>query len=290
MRQSMAILHISSGDSSANLIKAAGFEGDILVWRDILYEGKRKAGWPDDLSIAARSELLSASTGGALSPEIIRKGLLEQYGKLRDAKEYETILLWFDACLFDQAMLAHILSCLCSLDADNVELICVDSFPGIVPFDGLGQLQTGDFRKIYSWRKKVSKAQFELAVKIDAAFAAQENSLFRDLLTVPHPAYPWIAAAIKRWLEETPDPVSGLGKLESLALEAVNAGISSPAAIFKYVSNHDTHPQYWGDTTLWAKLNSLADKKLIKIAGPVSKLPQWTPEYPLEKFMLQKYN
>lgn len=284
----MITLHVTSGDSSGELIKAADFKGEILVWRDILYEGKRNPGWPDDATITARAEMLSANTGGGLSVEEIKQGLVNQYEKLADAKKYETVLLWFDACLFDQSMLAHILSCLHCLNADNVELICVDSFPGIVPFDGLGQLKPVDVREIYTWRKKVSKAQFELAVKIDAAFAAQKVELFQGLLSAPHPEYPWINAAIQRWLEEMPDTATGLGKLETLALEAVNAGSESAVAIFKYVSSHDSHPQYWGDTTLWAKLNSLADKKLIKIDGPEPRLPQWSSKYQLERFRIQK--
>lgn len=285
----MTTLHITSGDFAGNLIKTAGFDGEVLVWRDVLYEGRRKSGWPDAATIDSRAEMLSASTGGGLTAATIRQGLLEQYEKISRASDYEAVLLWFDACLYDQAMLAHILSCLADINTDNAELICIDSYPGIVPFNGLGQLGIEGIQAIYPQRRKVSKAQFELAVKIDEAFSSQDTEQLRNLSSVQHPEYPWISAAITRLLQETPDTVTGLGKLETLALDAVKTGLSSPIEIFRYAAAHDTSPQYWGDTTLWAKLNSLADRKLIKIDGPKSRLPQWISEHPIESFKVTPY-
>jgi hypothetical protein len=57
--------------------------------------------------------------------------LKEQYQKLVAAKEYGMIVLWFDACLFDQSMLTHVLTCLQLKDVNAVELNCIDSLPGI---------------------------------------------------------------------------------------------------------------------------------------------------------------
>jgi hypothetical protein len=47
---------------------------------------------------------------------LARKHILDtlksQYRKLAATADYARIVLWFDACLFDQAMLVHILACL----------------------------------------------------------------------------------------------------------------------------------------------------------------------------------
>lgn len=74
-----------------------------------------------------------------------------------------------------------------------------------------------------------------------------------------------------------PDAKTGLGRLEQLALEAVRAGRETPADILASVAASDSHPRYWGDTTLWARINRLADRKppLVRIAGPEERLPQW---------------
>ncbi|MEI6421473.1 MAG: hypothetical protein WCP55_04590, partial [Lentisphaerota bacterium] len=70
---------------------------------------------------------------------------------------------------------------------------------------------------------------------------------------------------------------TGLGRIETLALSALHSGCRTPAEIFKHVSGNDTPPQFWGDTTLWAKINALADRKppLVLIEGPDKHLPQW---------------
>jgi hypothetical protein len=80
-----------------------------------------------------------------------------------------------------------------------------------------------------------------------------------------------------------------LGRLESLALEAVRAGLEKPGEIFRAVAANDTHPQFWGDTTLWAKINALADREppLVRIKGPAARLPQWPGGAALAEFRIK---
>jgi hypothetical protein len=82
--------------------------------------------------------------------------LKEQYVKLAAAEKYKQIVLWFDACLFDQSMLAHILTCMHHKGIKKAELLCVDAFPGIEPYNGLGQLQPSQMASVYDQRKQVT--------------------------------------------------------------------------------------------------------------------------------------
>jgi hypothetical protein len=90
-------------------------------------------------------------------------------------------------------------------------------------------------------------------------------------------------------LQEQPDQTSGLGRLEKLALAAIRAGCKTPGKIFAAVAAADTPPQYWGDTTLWAKINGLADRvpPLVAIEGPADRLPQWESPVPLAEFRIR---
>ena len=92
-----------------------------------------------------------------------------------------------------------------------------------------------------------------------------------------------------RWLQEQPDPATGLGRLESLALAAVHAGCDTPGKIFTSVAGADTPPQFWGDTMLWAKINALAQRipPLVQIEGPAERLPQWESALPLKDFRIK---
>lgn len=281
-------LHITSGDSPAGSIAKAGIPGEILVWRDILYDGPiRRPGWPDEKTLEGRASLLERSTGGGLSEERILSMLEKQYQKLASAADGRLVLLWFDSCLFDMAMLAHILACLRQRGIRGAELICVDVFPGIAPFDGLGQLTHDQLAPFYGQRRPVTDAQSSFAETVDEAFAAQDPKLVGELSRLTDAPLPWVPAAAARWLEELPD-ADGLGRLERLALDAVRSGLESPIDIFKHAAANDSHPQFWGDTTLWRKINTLADRTppLVKITGPESRLPQWKSDHDLKEFKI----
>ncbi|OPY64359.1 MAG: hypothetical protein A4E57_03560 [Syntrophorhabdaceae bacterium PtaU1.Bin034] len=126
-------LHITSGDIAGDILRRSGIPGEVFVWHDILYEGPRNPGWPEEDTLHARAEFLEDTTGGGLTRQIILETLRVQYTKLEKAGDYDSLILWFDACLFDQSMLAHILACIKVKAINKAELICVDTFPGINP-------------------------------------------------------------------------------------------------------------------------------------------------------------
>ena len=223
-------LHITSGDCAGDILTKSGISGEVFVWHDILYDGPRNPGWPDDAILDARARFLEQATAGGLSREDILDTLKRQYQKLTTAADYERIVLWFDACLFDQSMLVHILACMVHKGIRKVELLCVDTFPGIVPFNGLGQLQPSQLASLYDRRRPVTDAQFQFAKVADKTFATQNPTLLSELSRKVDAPLPWIPAAVTRWLQEQPDPATGLGRLESLALEAVRGGFNPRAA------------------------------------------------------------
>ena len=282
-------LHITSGDSAGASLERAGLPGEVFVWHDILYDGPRCPGWPDKDTLSARAAFLDATTAGGLNRSLVLETLRNQYHKLAEAAKVSHVVLWFDACLFDQSMLAHILTCLLHQDARVVDLLCVDAFPGIEPFHGLGQLQPDQLVSLYGNRRPVTDAQFEFAVQVDAAFATQDSGTLIDLSRRTDAPLPWIPAAVARWLQERPNSTTGLGRLEHLALTAIRAGCETPGKIFASVAAAETPPQFWGDTTLWAKINALADRDppLVDIDGPADRLPQWESDLSLSDFKIR---
>ena len=280
-------LHITSGDSAGGSLAKAALPGEVFVWHDVLYDGPRCPGWPDEDTLKARAAFLEEGTAGGLGRQRVVETLRRQYRKLAEAAERQ-IVLWFDACLFDQSMLAHILMCLRHQNAKNVELLCVDAFPGIVPFHGLGQLRPDQLASLFADRQRVTDAQFSFAINVDAAFATQDFGTLAELSQMADAPLPWVPASVARWLQERPDSTSRLGRLEDLALTAIRAGCDTPGKIFASVAAADTPPQFWGDTTLWAKINGLADRDppLVEIDGPADRLPQWESDLSLSGFRI----
>jgi hypothetical protein len=161
--------------------------------------------------------------------------------------------------------------------------------PGIEPFHGLGQLLPEQLASLYDNRLPVTEEQFSFAVLVDKAFATQNSAMLTELSAITKAPLPWIPAAVTRWIQEQPEPTDGLGRLERLALAAVRGGCETPGKIFEFVAAADTPPQFWGDTTLWAKINGPADcvPPLVRIEGPTGRLPQWESEVSLKDFKIK---
>jgi hypothetical protein len=229
-------LHITSGDIAGDSLRKSGLPGEVFVWHDILYDGPRDPGWPDENTLNARALFLEQVTAGGLCRKHVLGTLRKQYRKLAEAAVYEHIVLWFDACLFDQSMLAHILVCLFHNGTREADLLCVDAFPGIVPFHGLGQLQPLQLASLYGNHRPVTDSQFRFATLVDKAFATQSLGFLLQLSETTDAPLPWIPAAVTRWLQELPDPATGLGRLEGLALEAVRRGRETPNEIFSFAA------------------------------------------------------
>ena len=283
-------LHITSGDIAGERLAESGIPGEVFVWHDLMYDGPRNAGWPEDETLRARARFLEEITGGGMKADDILEELEGQYRRLASAVDHWRIILWFDACLFDQSMLAHVLTCLRYRNIRHAELLCVDAFPGIEPYNGLGQLTPSQLASVYDRRRSVTDEQFRFAEVVDKAFACQDLEMFERLERHSDAPLPWIPAAVGRWLQEQPNPGTGLGRLEQLALEAIGRGCTRPAEIFSAVAAADTPPQYWGDITLWAKINALANRipPLVRIQGPQKRLPQWESEVALDDFRIEK--
>jgi len=285
-------LHITSGDMAGEILVKSGVPGEVFVWHDILYDGPRKPGWPDDETLEARSCFLVETTDGGPAQDYVLTTLQNQYAKLRTAAQddspYDRVVLWFDACLFDQSMLCHILCCMHLLGMDQVDLLCIDAFPGIEPYNGLGQLSPEQLASRYASRRSVTEEQFLFAEQVDQAFALQDQAAFKKLTDSNQVPLPWIPAAVQRWSEEAPDSTTGLGRLACLALEAIRSGCDTPGAVFTFAAARDTPPQFWGDITLWQKINALAemDPPLVWIEGPKKRLPQWEGIADLKRFRL----
>jgi len=191
-------------------------------------------------------------------------------------------------------MLAHILSCLQSLSRPAgvrlapIKLICVNEFPNIPRFNGLGQLTPEQIASLLPLQENITQQQCNFARSVDTAFANQDMAAFSSLAQQQQAPLPFMPAAVSRWLAEQPDRMTGLGRLETLIMEALADGPQTPGEIFTRVAAADIPPQYWGDITLWQKINGLAAREvpLVQIDGPSKRLPQWPGTIPLTEFTI----
>jgi len=273
------VLHVHCGDSSAETLRQSDAPGDVIVWCDPLCEGPTPAGLADHPRRRVRAEYLAASTGTALKVDALAQTLAGQDAALARCVDYDEVVLWFDACLFDQAILIRQLDWFArqALGGTTLSLICVGEFPGFDRFKGLGELGAGQMASLFETRHQVTAAQIETAQRTWGAFCSEDPTEVERVIASDTSALPYLRDALARHLEQFPSARNGLSRLENEAVLVIGAGESKLGRIFANVSAKEERP-FFGDTTLWACFDHLASGRTpaLLIDGP-GRLPLWDP-------------
>lgn len=206
----MSTLHITNGDSTVELLRAAEITGDKLPWRDVLHMGPVPSGCAlRDLSVVRASFIASLAWGE-------KKTLLADFQRrddtLESATDYDHILLWFEHDLYDQLQLLQL------LDWFNQRAELQPKLALINPNKHLGYHTVEEVPALFAQQKPVTNSQLMLATAIWDAFTQPTPEqlalcLHRDLSALQH-----LRAAILRTLGELPAPDSGLNQTETSIL------------------------------------------------------------------------
>jgi hypothetical protein len=160
-----------------------------------------------------------------------------------------------------------------SRTVDGVSLICIDSFPGVDRFIGLGQLSAEQLATLKGTERPVTAEQYRLASEAWAAFRSADPGALVEISVRLKPdtsygrALPFLGAALLRFLAEFPSVANGLSRTEELALSAVGDGPLDGGALFVATQEEEPRP-FMGDTTFFAIVRSLASARvpLVTIA------------------------
>ena len=226
----MSTLHITNGDCAADTLRTF-LPDPVKITCDVLHDGP----------IVPAPAWLAAATG-----------------------EYDEVVFWFEHDLFDQLLLIRALDAL--HDQQNVSLICIDHFPGVEPFYGLGQLNAEQLASLTDTRSPVTPDQYALAQHAWAAFGAADP---RELAQVAHltttskrarAVLPFLGDALTRFLAEYPSVAHGLSRTEELALSALRDGPASAGTLFRAAQSQERHP-FMGDWSFYSILRRLSSAR-----------------------------
>lgn len=213
--------HIRCGDDLQSLLKQAGLDGIYLPISDPVCFGAVSDGdLPDYLGRRARVVALHAG----VDAQEARLRLGREYMALNGLAKYDRVLLWFEHDLWDQACLIRVLSLLA----------------GRAPLDGKLFLMPADGRRPFAYLSPTELAalqpapltplQLECGAEAWDAFAAEDPTAL-DRLTRRALPLPFLAAAMRRHLQDLPWRADGLALTERLVLRAVAAGASDMPAL-----------------------------------------------------------
>jgi hypothetical protein len=251
------MLHITNGDSMIPSLREAGVGGEVLTWRDALHDGPVPADLSEEELDDVRARFF-ASTGWVTYEEA-RAGYTEREVVLTGALEGDEIVLWFEHDLYDQLQLIQILAWFAARpgSADRLSMICIDSFPGVERFIGLGQLGGAQLATLFPARSRVTTSQLELGERAWGAFRSPEPTAIQELIRGDTSALPFLGRALRRHLEQFPSTANGLSRSEQQILEVVSAGVRRMDHLFLGTQDLEEAP-FLGDTGLWLYISGLA--------------------------------
>ncbi|MCD1260767.1 DUF1835 domain-containing protein [Paenibacillus athensensis] len=252
--------HIVNGDSFAARLEASGVSGGIVVWRESLYEGPIG----EDLTIRPLLEQRAAFMNqqhGVPLEIFIEAGLRQERELDALVDSSESIVLWFEYDLYDQLMLAYLLFRLQQAGVDHTRLfmVCLDSFPGVEPFFGLGQLTPEQTASLHGTWTPVEDEQLRLGSRIWAAYASSDPAALERLFKKDDlSALPFIYKALQMHMERFPSVFNGLSGLQHLVLQmlAEQGGQGEVLSLFRSVCERAA-AYGLGDLQFWALIDEL---------------------------------
>lgn len=274
MTDTRQFLQLLNGDATREPLERSGVPGDFAVWADVLHEGPMPS---VDADARTRREIRArfiADAGWATYEEAIRT-----YEKWDEALErfgaYDEVVIWCEHDLFDQLLLIRHLAWFSArtMGDTRLSLICIGAFPGMPDFKGLGELSPAQLASLLDTRQAITRAQLELGDRAWRAFSSPDRRELVALLNGEEcAALPFLAPALKRYLEDVSPPANTLGRTERQILRLVASGISGSHELFREIHRLEQH-FYIADTAFWRRLQQLA-------SAPLPALTIGTPDTP----------
>ena len=274
----MTTLHITNGDSAGDKLRRI-VKGAVAITADPLHEGPAPPvdgdAWYD-----VRARFLASD--GDTAHEEIKQQLAAWDRAIADGHRAGDIVLWFEHDLFDQLLLIRTLDLLAGLKADatydavsRVSLICIDSFPGVERFVGLGQLTPDQLGELIGTERPVTPDQYALASRAWKAFRSPDPAELLAMTVKPETsrALPFLRDALLRFFAEFPSAANGLSRTEELALGALCDGPLDGRALFAATQTRELRP-FLGDTTFFGIVRRLAAARvpLVSVSEGLEKL------------------
>jgi len=257
-----SLLHVTNGESAGNTLRQTALGGAVLPWQDVLHEGPVPT-LPRRKLLRTRARFLAGCGWGR--QQALLSSLERRDGQLLGALRTGLhVVLWFEHDLYDQLQLLDVLA-LAHAEEVAPELIVVGSFPGRPSFAGLGELTADELETLWPAREPATAGALELAASAWAALCAPQPTALAEWARRDVAELPFVAAALRRLLEELPAPSNGLSGTERRALEAVAADARTPPAAFVEAQRLEEAP-FLGDAWFYRALSALGqgDARLLE--------------------------
>jgi hypothetical protein len=252
------VLHVANGHCTAGLIHEAGLPGRAQIWADPLHDGP-VPDLSDDELVRARAAFLASPPDS--TAQQVEADLRGWRAVVDNHDGYDELVLWFEHDLFDQLNLIQLLA---RIGRDRpvpapVSLVSIDRFPGHPDFQGFGELSPPELASLFPSRQRVTAQQFATAARAWDAFRGTDPGRIAAFLTEDTPALPFLAAALRRYLEEQPSGPDALTRSERRLLAQLAGGPMDIRSAWRGM--HAGEDVYFiTDTAFWRLISGLASR------------------------------
>jgi hypothetical protein len=255
-------LHVTNGDCAGDKLRRI-VDGAVTITADPLHEGPAPAvdgdAWYD-----LRARFLS---NGDARFEDIKAQLAAWDRAILDGARAGSVVLWFEHDLFDQLQLIRTLDVIgrperAALDS-KASLICIDRFPGVERFVGLGQLAAEQLATLVGTEHPVTPEQYALASRAWKAFRSSDPRALFDLTVALEgdTTLEFLRDALLRFFAEYPSASNGLSQTVQLALDVLAEDPMAGGALFAAAQSREARP-FLGDTIFFEILRTLASARV----------------------------
>jgi hypothetical protein len=271
----MPDLVITNGDSAAELLAAAGVTASIVAWRDVLHEGPLRS----DLSLEQLSDFRATFLGERFGIDFadVRAGFGARDAIMRKQEMYDRVTIWLEHDLYDQLQLLQILTFFANEGrAEGLVLVQADDF--------LGTQTPATILQFNKRAVSLDLPMLGVAQRIwNELCESTPEAIARRLKSIPD-SFPFLGAALRRFLAELPSPGSGLSRTEATIVENVAGYEVTPAHLFRMALSTE-EAAFMGDWSFYRVLEDLAFAAEPLVQGLVGRFPTLGTEAQRDEYL-----
>ncbi|MBO9152182.1 DUF1835 domain-containing protein [Chitinophaga sp. GCM10012297] len=235
-------LHILNGDATRSVFQDSGIEGDVIVWREMLCEGRTPATRNMSRFFEERAAFLQQAYGIDSAAYLSEAQRDKQ--TLQKAASYDEIVLWFEFDLFCQVNLVFVLYYLSQLSVKlpPVSIVQLDHHPEVPNFRGLGMLQSRHLPPLFGTRTYIQQEDWDLARETWEAYSTDDPLAIEALSHRPGHRLPYLGKALQAHLRRLPNASNGLNAVEHFFLDRLALG---------KLRERDLYYQFWDELKIY---------------------------------------
>jgi hypothetical protein len=262
------MLHITDGESVAGTLRESAIPGVVSTYGDLMYEGPAPAGLDDQAWFDVRARFIAEA--GYTTPEDARQFLKACENTLAAFSQHDEVVIWLDNKLSNQLILIRLLDWFSRRNLGRVKLslICIGQYPGVDHFRGLGALTADQLAPLADTRLPVGEPQYRTARAAWTAFTTPDPTEIERCIATDTSALPFLAAALRRHLEQFPSADNGLSRTERQALLVIHEhGALSGGQLFVAVQRQEEQV-FMGNSSFYRMMAELSEARhsLIQVS------------------------